>query len=640
MAGPHSRPTPPAGPSADDPTLTLQTALPSTIADDGRSTTPGEPPVIPRYTVGRRLGYGGMGVVYEAVGPVGVAVALKVIHPDLITPNLIDRFRQEARAMMALDHPHLARIFDYGEADAGPYFTMRLLSGRTLSDLRPAWARDPAAGLRTLLKAVGAVAHLHARRLVHRDLKPSNILLDDADEPFVSDLGLVKEFAAADPDTDPGTSPAPSTAGRGGSPTLTRTGRAVGTRAYMAPEQAVGDHNRIGPPADVHALGLIAGEIAWGFRPTIGVDGNLIVPGDAAASSLPAGAKELLRTILPPSDPPPPTEPPAVPRATLPAAVEAGVRHVIAKALAFDPADRYPSAAEFGAALAAALEPPKPVVPDRPTRRRALVAGGVAVAGLGAWALWAMLPPRSRKEPVGPLEALQTEFASADEIDLFRDDGTWRWSEFLVGPGEWHVGAPPTGPADARGWFAVPKDEVRLLEVARGLTAHGFRLVIEVSNPGPTGESGVYVGRSIQPTTYGRVHALLAMGLREHDFPRSRKANWEFGGRIVLADQLGRFIAAPAINRAAPVLPDPGAWRRLDITLAADRLTVVVADGKFVSRTRNELLAVGRGLGTVHPEVAALTPIFDPGEGLGLFGSSGPVAVRSARLIRLPPANP
>jgi hypothetical protein len=625
MAGPHSRPNPPAAPPADDPTLSLQTSLPSTIGPDEAAPPAADPPAIPRYSVGRRLGFGGMGVVYEAIGPVGVAVALKVIHPNLITADLRVRFRQEARAMMALDHPHLARIFDYGEADAGPYFTMRLLSGRTLADLRPAWARDPAAGLRTLLKAVAGVAYLHSKRLVHRDLKPSNILLDDADEPFVSDLGLVKELASG-PDSGAVAHPSPSapTPNRNASQTMTATGKAVGTRAYMAPEQAAADHSRIGPPTDVYALGKIAGEIAWGFRPTVGADGVLVVPGDRATSSLPAGAKVMLREILPSSDPPPPDAPPA-PRAALPADVDAAVRRVVAKALAWDPAHRYPTAAEFLSALAAALEP----AGRPPTRRRALAAGGVAVCGLGATLA---MGPWWRRPPADPLALLQDEFRTAGEVELLREDGTWKWSEWLGGDGEWHPGVPDGGPADARGWFAVERGTVRLLELARGLPETGFRLVVKLAVLNPMGEAGVYAGRSEHPKEGAPAYCLIAAGLKtERPAPTVT-----FGGRSCPAAAPTGFHSPPPI--AGPVrVQGPGPWVTFELDLDQDRARAA-ADGRTLGeRTRNKLTTVAGKLGFKMAAAAAVTPTFHPAEGVGLFAEAATVAVRSARLIRTAP---
>jgi tetratricopeptide (TPR) repeat protein len=230
------RPSPPETPPA---------AGEATLPAGGPPPVPGEP-VYPRVTGYRILGVlgrGGMGVVYRAE-QVGLKrlVALKMIlgggHAG---PEQLARFRAEAEAVARLQHPNIVQIYEVGEQDGLPFFSLELVDGGSLEKQlgkAPQPARAAAELTETLARAVQAA---HERGIIHRDLKPANVLLTAGGVPKVTDFGLAKQVDAE--------------AGR------TQEGMVMGTPSYMAPEQALGLVGEVGPAADVYALGAILYEM-------------------------------------------------------------------------------------------------------------------------------------------------------------------------------------------------------------------------------------------------------------------------------------------------------------------------------------------------------------------------------------------
>ncbi|MFM8892726.1 MAG: serine/threonine-protein kinase, partial [Planctomycetia bacterium] len=201
------------------------------------------------YEILEEIGRGGMGIVYRAEQrSLNRTVAVKMLlRRDLATPADLARFRSEAEAAAQLDHPGIVSIFEVGECDGHPFYSMQFVEGTTLARRLlqgPLPPRDAAA---LLAKVADAVQAAHARGVLHRDLKPSNILIDGGGEPHVSDFGLAKRVAADD--------------------SVTHTGAILGTPCYMSPEQAAGSRGDVGPATDVWSLGAILYQMLTGRPP-------------------------------------------------------------------------------------------------------------------------------------------------------------------------------------------------------------------------------------------------------------------------------------------------------------------------------------------------------------------------------------
>ena len=220
-----------------------------------------------RYLMRELIGRGGMGEVHVCKDRhIGREVALKVIRPDHMTrPDVVRRFEREARVQGQLEHPAIVPVYDFGIApDGAMYFTMKRLRGVTFHDVLWMLRNGEAYALATysrrkllsaFTRACLAVAFAHSRGVLHRDLKPSNVMLGDFGEVYVLDWGLAKIRRAPDVALE----------GRIETPAhsehRTIVGEVVGTPGYMAPEQALGEVDRLDARTDVYALGAILFEI-------------------------------------------------------------------------------------------------------------------------------------------------------------------------------------------------------------------------------------------------------------------------------------------------------------------------------------------------------------------------------------------
>jgi WD40 repeat protein/serine/threonine protein kinase len=320
------------------PTLRMMTDLPGPFVP---STGLGQ---IGDFRLLREVSRGGMGVVYEATQlSLGRRVALKILpFVAAFDPRQLERFRVEAQAAASLCHPNIVPVLATGAAEGIPYYAMRFIEGRDLAriigELRrdavdptetaqcgspkqpilsthgSSFARDVASLAR---QAAEALEYAHANDVIHRDIKPSNLLVDNGGRLWITDFGLARVRGGVD---------------------LTHTGDALGTPRYMSPEQALGRRTSVDGRTDIYSLGVTLYELLTG-RPAFAGDDR----------------QEILRKIA--------GEAPIPPR-KLDSAIPADLETIVLRAMAKEPADRYPTAADLAADLGRFLNN-RPIVARR-----------------------------------------------------------------------------------------------------------------------------------------------------------------------------------------------------------------------------------------------------------------------------------
>ncbi len=261
-----------------------------------------------RYEVERELGRGGNARIFLARDPGGRAVALKILHPELLVSVAADRFLREIKLASQLDHPHIARLLDSGEQEWLVYYVMSYMEGLTLREYLDRSPRLPVAEtLRIASDLLDALDHAHGKGIIHRDVKPANVVLSSSDGAVLLDFGIARAVAAS------------------GTDQLTRSGIAVGTSTYMSPEQITALTD-IDYRCDLYSLGCMLYECLAGEPPF--VHRNEAVVLQLHLTQPPPDIRKL-RSETPPD-------------------LAAG----ISKALAKSPKDRWSSAAAMREALA------------------------------------------------------------------------------------------------------------------------------------------------------------------------------------------------------------------------------------------------------------------------------------------------
>jgi Protein kinase domain len=356
-----------------------------------------------RYRLDDRIAAGGMGEVWRATDLVlGRLVAVKLLRAEYVQhPEILARFRAEARHAGSLSNPHIARVFDYGEAGAThpPFLVMELVDGPPVTRLLARGPMEPARVMDLVAQAADGLAAAHAAGLVHRDIKPGNLLLAPPGQVKITDFGIA--YAA-------------------GSAPITRTGMLVGTPAYVAPERVAGAGAT--PASDLYSLGIVAYECLAGALPFSG-------------TAMEVALSHQMRSLPP-----------------LPATVPAEAAALVAELTAKDPAARPASAGEVmtragrlrdamaGAPPAEAAPPPAGAAPPP--------------AGPAFWPA-----PHAAEAGAGPASPTR-----ADAWPAPPSAGAGAWpAPPSAGAGAWSVsspagaGAPPTlPPAAANAWPAPP----------------------------------------------------------------------------------------------------------------------------------------------------------------------------------------
>lgn len=266
------------------------------------------------YVVLQELGRGGMGVVYLARHQqLGRTAALKMILGGAQAgTDARQRFLIEAQSIARLSHPGIVTVYDIGEHEGLPYFSLEYIPGDNLSKLVAEKPLDPKEAAALVAKMADAMQYAHDKGLLHRDLKPSNVLMTDRQTPKITDFGLAKQLeGAAEAD-------------------LTQSGSIVGTPSYMSPEQARGDLQALGPPTDQYSLGAMLYHLLTGRAP-------FVAP----------RTFDVIRQVL--------HDDPVTPRRLAPQ-VPADLETICLKALHKDAARRYASCRELGEDLTRFLE--------------------------------------------------------------------------------------------------------------------------------------------------------------------------------------------------------------------------------------------------------------------------------------------
>jgi len=212
-----------------------------------------------RYRVLHKIGEGGMGAVYKALQmSTGKPVAIKVVAKHLTeNPATVRRFQREVRLQSKLEHPNVVSLIDFSQTPDGQYyFVMSFVEGRSLRNLILEKGALPASGFKELaVQILDALQYAHGKGVIHRDIKGENIVITEYDHQRVAqilDFGLAKAVQEE---------------GSGSSAELTKAGRVLGTPAYMSPEQAMGEVDKIGPRSDIYSAGVVFYHMLTGKLP-------------------------------------------------------------------------------------------------------------------------------------------------------------------------------------------------------------------------------------------------------------------------------------------------------------------------------------------------------------------------------------
>jgi serine/threonine-protein kinase len=581
----------------------------STYADQPGGAPPEEepPPDIPGYAILERLGRGGMGEVFRVRDALDREHALKVARRGQLSTTGRERFRAEAHAMTKLDHPNVVRVGHFGDVGGRPYFEMHLYPAN-LSD-RVGDYTNTRAAVQLMAQVADGVGHLHARGFIHRDLKPSNVLLTADGRPVVSDFGLIKgptdsEVRA----TDNGAHGSAETDETGARRSHTVAGMILGTRRYMAPDQAAGLNHLAGAAWDVWALGVMLHELLTGQPPR---------------SS--AAPDRLLNPIEPDNPPPTRIQPDLDPR----------LSRIIEKCLARDPADRYPN----GSAVAADLK-------GWLNRRRRMWTRVAATSLLALVVVVtitaAMNRPQRPADPPAPtddreriLADIQQQLRDGKTVELIGETGMPRWYDVVAGDGSQPF------VSDADGTMRVNADKITLIDMPpTGRERYRFEVQIQQQYMRRDPEFGIYAGRHRLPsTTVTDTDCCIRLVFNENplmqDHPVGPPRRWQVGAMYVTAKGgSGGHEFQQRPNLAQIVAPEDR-WHTLAVEVRPDQMTWSF-DGEAAMPVMLPLPPAVENRFIMNARLLSdARPAFSPSGGYGLFVHKGLAAFRNARVSSL-----
>jgi tRNA A-37 threonylcarbamoyl transferase component Bud32 len=552
------------------------------------------------------LGEGGMGVVYKArQEKLKRFVALKMVRAGIYASSEERaRFQREGEVIASLEHPHVVQIHEFGECDGQSYFSMELLQGGTLADKLGGRALPERAAAELVQTLAHTVEAAHRRGIVHRDLKPSNVLFAADGTAKISDFGLAKVLDGESSDT--------------------RSDAILGTPAYMAPEQARGEIRRLGPAADVYALGAILYETLTGRPP---------FRGESRYQTL-----EWVRTREP--------EPPRRSQPHLSRDLEA----ICLKCLEKEASRRYESAAALADDLqrwldgqttkARPLSWPRRL--GRSVRRRP-----AAVAAVAFLLMLAALPAFFSRinDPQRKLDAIQARLRRGETVELLDKNGELAWYRWELGKG-----IVDTSP-DEGALKVAALDAAMLTLVADPQGSYRFSAEIRHERSLRLSEVGLYFAHSKLNTSEGWQHcyAVFAFNDLEANFPHPN------GGQKV-SRAVCHLRRIPESGRggsshdnivayfppARSLQPAPLPWRRLAVEARPTGFDLFWEKNPPLHLDRQNILSQfekGKlkrdGMRTV-PILPELRPDFSPHDALGLFVAYGRALFRNVRVEPLP----
>ena len=575
-----------------------------------------------QYELLGKINEGGMGVVYLArQTPLNRMVALKMILAGRhASTQDIARFRREGKAIARLRHPNVVEVYELGEHDGLPYYSMELVKGGSLGARlaeKPLSPREAAEAVRTLALAV---YYAHQEGVIHRDLKPGNILIEKDGTLKLADFGLAKLLSSESEGTT--------------TVHLTETDAIIGTPSYMSPEQAAGSAE-IGPATDIYSLGAILYTMLTGRPPFTG-----------------KSKVEVMEKVR--STPP-------VPPSNVCEGVPYWLESVCLKCLEKSPAHRYPSAQALADDLDLFLNDERPKgVPSRLERsvkyaRRhtaavmtclALISVGVPLLSVGA-THYLNMPERT-------IERIEDELARGRPVMLIGETGRPEWSR-------WRMGQAASQTALAKDQtFTISSWSLGLLELLPAPRSKRYRINAQVRHDKSdrTGEVGLYFAHKVYPRAPTDIHFFTQLTFNAvrsdmesrvflpPDFKlRPPRGNMvQFLPRLVTDETVG-----PHMDRRFSSLRGPefknlgdenGIWFDLEVIVIPEEITarwngqpIGTTPAAIQATVDNTLKSFPSHPGDPIPPT--FLPAFDSGGALGLYISRGSASFRAVSVTPL-----